>query len=147
MHQSLSLHLHTGHAFKQSTHEQADKMQTQEAFVWIKHWYPLSLETDLDIQTPTPHTLLNIDMVIWKDGEGNWGACEDRCPHRSAATALPNLCMLGTKMAQYNFATSWQAARHVCPSAEFQGDRQPCTIMHTGSNIVHLHCCISPVHL
>lgn len=73
-----------GPASKQSTHQQANKVQTQEAFVWTKHWYPLSLEADLDTQNPTPHTLLNIDMVIWRDGQGKWGACEDRCPHRLA---------------------------------------------------------------
>lgn len=110
MHQSLSLD--TGPASKQSTHQQAN--MTQEAFVWTKHWYPLSLEADLDTQNPTPHTLLNIDMVIWKDGQGKWGACEDRCPHRSAATALPDFCMFGTKTAHHDFATSWQAAKHVC---------------------------------
>lgn len=104
MHQSLFLD--TGHAIKQSTHEQAEKMQTQEAFVWTKHWYPLSLEADLDTQSPTPHTLLNIDMVIWKDGERKWGACEDRCPHRSAATAVLDLCVLGVKTALNDFATS-----------------------------------------
>lgn len=104
MHQSLFLD--TGHAIKQSTHEQAEKMQTQEAFVWTKHWYPLSLEADLDTQSPISHTLLNIDMVIWKDGERKWGACEDRCPHRSAATAVLDLCVLGVKTALNDFATS-----------------------------------------
>ena len=62
--------------------QQNSKAQGKEAFVWTKHWYPLMLVVDLDSQKPTPHTLLNIDMVIWKDGQGNWAAAEDRCPHR-----------------------------------------------------------------
>jgi len=61
----------------------------KDAFAWTKQWYPVMLVSDLDAQNPTPHTLLNISMVVWQDGEGNWGACEDRCPHRSAATQLP----------------------------------------------------------
>lgn len=55
-------------------------------------------EADLDTEHPTPHTLLNIKMVVWKDGEGKWGACEDRCPHRSAAqrlTVQSLFCSLG----------------------------------------------------
>ena len=63
--------------------QQAKQKGSQEAFVWTKHWYPLMLVTDLDAENPTPHTLLNIQMVIWQDGQGNWGAAEDRCPHRS----------------------------------------------------------------
>lgn len=68
----------------ESTRKQTSKSRSEKAFVWTKHWYPLMLEADLDTEHPTPHTLLNIKMVVWKDGEGKWGACEDRCPHRLA---------------------------------------------------------------
>ncbi len=77
--------LAVGQATGQKTQKQTSKAQETQMFVWTKHWYPLLLESDLDTQNPTPHTLLNINMVVWKDGEGKWGACEDRCPHRSAA--------------------------------------------------------------
>ena len=40
------------------------------------------LEADLDPSVPSPHTLLNIKMVVWQDGQGKWGASEDKCPHR-----------------------------------------------------------------
>ena len=40
------------------------------------------LEADLDPSVPSPHTLLNINMVVWQDGQGKWGASEDKCPHR-----------------------------------------------------------------
>ena len=43
------------------------------------------LVADLDTQNPAPHTLLNIQMVVWQDGQGKWAAAEDRCPHRFAA--------------------------------------------------------------
>ena len=108
-------------------------MQTQEAFVWIKHWYPLSLEADLDTQKPTQHTLLNIDMVIWKDGEGKWGACEDRCPHRSAATALPDLCMLGTKTAHTDFAKHLDELQGMCAISKIDASHD--LALHTAKYI------------
>lgn len=43
------------------------------------------LEADLDPSVPSPHTLLNIKMVVWQDGQGKWGAGEDKCPHRYRA--------------------------------------------------------------
>jgi len=63
----------------------SSKAATKDVFAWTKQWYPVMLVSDLDAQNPTPHTLLNISMVVWQDGEGNWGVCEDRCPHRSVA--------------------------------------------------------------
>ncbi len=86
---------YTGPEGQKTLDPMSSKAATKGVFAWTKHWYPVMLVSDLDAQNPTPHTLLNISMVVWQDGEGNWGACEDRCPHRSAATQLPcgtNLC-------------------------------------------------------
>lgn len=77
-----------GHGSNTALLQQSDRTQNPEAFVWTKHWYPLLLEADVDAQNPSPHTLLNINIVIWKDGEGKWGACEDKCPHRSVGLHL-----------------------------------------------------------
>ena len=50
------------------------------------------LEADLDTSAPSAHTLLNINMVIWQDGQGKWGASEDKCPHRYIAELIPAWC-------------------------------------------------------
>ncbi len=76
---------YTGPEGQKTLDPMSSKAATKDVFAWTKHWYPVMLVSDLDAQNPTPHTLLNISMVVWQDGEGNWGACEDRCPHRSAA--------------------------------------------------------------
>jgi len=48
-------------------------------------WYPVSYISDLDRAKPTPFTLLDQDLVIWWDGNGQtWRAFADRCPHRLA---------------------------------------------------------------
>lgn len=65
--------------------ELANQAQGKDSFAWGKHWYPLMLEADLDTSAPSAHTLLNINMVIWQDGQGKWGASEDKCPHRYIA--------------------------------------------------------------
>lgn len=53
-----------------------------ESFNWTKHWYPVSLVADLDKQNPNLQSLLNTKIVIWQDEHGDWGACQDKCPHR-----------------------------------------------------------------
>lgn len=73
----------TGAAATDHVQELAGQAQgSKESFAWEKHWYPLMLEADLDSSAPSAHTLLNINMVIWRDGQGKWGASEDKCPHR-----------------------------------------------------------------
>lgn len=76
----------TGAAATDYVQELAGHAQgSKESFAWGKHWYPLMLEADLDPSAPSAHTLLNINMVIWQDGQSKWGASEDKCPHRYRA--------------------------------------------------------------
>ncbi|GAQ89914.1 hypothetical protein KFL_005770010 [Klebsormidium nitens] len=51
---------------------------------WKKIWFPVAILADLDVQKPTSVTLLNIEMVIWREQGGAWAAFMDRCPHRLA---------------------------------------------------------------
>ncbi|XP_074591718.1 pheophorbide a oxygenase, chloroplastic [Curcuma longa] len=65
--------------------EASSSAQSEPAFSWRDHWYPVSLIEDLDPRVPTPFQLLNRDLVIWKDpNSGSWVALDDRCPHRLA---------------------------------------------------------------
>ncbi|EFJ23274.1 hypothetical protein SELMODRAFT_174928 [Selaginella moellendorffii] len=67
---------------QQSLGESQDK--EDKKFSWTEHWYPVSLVEDLDPKAATPFKLLGREIVVWKDGEGNWRAFSDQCPHRLA---------------------------------------------------------------
>lgn len=36
----------------------------------------------LDTKRPTHHTICGIDLAVWRDGNGQWSALSDMCPHR-----------------------------------------------------------------
>ena len=48
-------------------------------------WYPVHYVEDLDKTKPTKFTLLDRDLVIWRDRKAkSWRVFEDQCPHRLA---------------------------------------------------------------
>jgi phenylpropionate dioxygenase-like ring-hydroxylating dioxygenase large terminal subunit len=54
-------------------------------FDWKEVWYPVFYLDDLDRTKPNKFTLLERDLVIWWDRQGEcWRAMEDQCPHRLA---------------------------------------------------------------
>ncbi len=66
-------------------HDSAASLSSEEEedkFDWAKAWYPLAIEANLPTDRPTAHRLLGNPVVIWKDGEGQWRAFKDLCPHR-----------------------------------------------------------------
>ncbi|CAJ1370445.1 unnamed protein product [Effrenium voratum] len=82
------------------TQEEADSWG--DKFVWEKAWYPLAVVEDLDDTRPTPLTLLGEDLVVWKDGEGQWRVFEDRCPHRSVPLSEGRVEKDGTLLCSYH---------------------------------------------
>lgn len=56
-----------------------------ERFDWAEAWYPVHYVEDLDKARPTRFTLLDQDVVIWWDPQGQaWRVFADQCPHRLA---------------------------------------------------------------
>lgn len=61
-------------------------------FDWLRQWYPVALQRDLDPSVPTKITLLGRDLVLWKEGVNkgemfdstSWRCFMDKCPHRLA---------------------------------------------------------------
>ncbi|WIA38769.1 hypothetical protein OEZ86_002061 [Tetradesmus obliquus] len=53
-------------------------------FDWNKQWYPVAPLAQLDPSKPTAVQLLGLDLVLWRDAEGQWRAFRDACPHRLA---------------------------------------------------------------
>eukprot|EP00882_Tetradesmus_deserticola_P001685 GHRQ01001813.1.p1 GENE.GHRQ01001813.1~~GHRQ01001813.1.p1 ORF type:complete len:265 (+),score=67.45 GHRQ01001813.1:363-1157(+) len=53
-------------------------------FDWKKQWYPVARPSQLDPSKPTATQLLGLDLVLWRDQQGQWRAFRDACPHRLA---------------------------------------------------------------
>lgn len=62
--------------------QQEQAQQSRETFTWTRTWYPVIPIDHLDPCRPYPVTLLGKDLVVWKDGAGEWRCFQDACPHR-----------------------------------------------------------------
>ncbi|KAG2484744.1 hypothetical protein HYH03_016491 [Edaphochlamys debaryana] len=56
----------------------------RERFDWFAQWWPVAPVELMDASRPHPFTLLGQDLVLWRDGSGQWRAFRDACPHRMA---------------------------------------------------------------
>jgi phenylpropionate dioxygenase-like ring-hydroxylating dioxygenase large terminal subunit len=81
------------------SHQQAP---TGEQYDWKRQWYPLAVVADLDPGRPTALTLLGQPLCIWRDGEGEWRALEDRCSHRLAPLTEGRVEADGTLLCSYH---------------------------------------------
>ena len=51
-------------------------------FKWTEHWYPVHTLESADPARPHAVELLGRQLVLWRDGQGQWQCMEDACPHR-----------------------------------------------------------------
>ena len=52
-------------------------------FDWAKEWYPVAPVKDLSTTSPNKVTILGKDFCVWyDDGQSQWTAFADSCPHR-----------------------------------------------------------------
>mgnify|MGYP003322143092 CR=1 FL=1 len=73
-----------------------------DAYSWTKQWYPVAVVDVLDETKPHPTTLLGIDLVVWKNGDGSWSVFEDKCPHRLAPLSEGRVESDGTLLCAYH---------------------------------------------
>jgi hypothetical protein len=52
------------------------------SFRWLEHWYPVHVVAMADASRPHAIQLLGKQLVLWRDGQGQWQCMEDACPHR-----------------------------------------------------------------
>ena len=53
------------------------------SYRWDRHWYPIHIVEDIEVDKPTKVTLLERDYVLWKQsGSNEITAFLDQCPHR-----------------------------------------------------------------
>lgn len=50
----------------------------------LREWFPLSFESYLDPSVPNPVLHMGRNLAVWRDGDGEWSAVDDMCPHKLA---------------------------------------------------------------
>lgn len=71
-------------------------------FNWEKQWYPVLPLSMLEGSGPEPIKLLNKDLVLWKDGDGEWRCNSGICPHRLAPLAHGRVNSDGQLMCRFH---------------------------------------------
>ena len=72
------------------------------SFNWEKQWYPVLPLSMLEGSGPEPIKLLNKDLVLWKDGDGEWRCNSGICPHRLAPLAHGRVNSDGQLMCRFH---------------------------------------------
>lgn len=49
---------------------------------WTEEWYPLYLTKNVPEDAPLGLKVFDKDLVLFRDGNGEFRCYEDRCPHR-----------------------------------------------------------------
>ena len=91
-----------------------------DAWSWTRQWYPVAVADLLDETKPHATSLLGVDLVVWKNGQGSWSVFEDKCPHRMAPLTEGRVESDGTLLCAYH---AWR----------FDGDGK-CTAMPQASS-------------
>jgi len=60
---------------------------------WTQEWYPLYLTQNVPEDAPLGLRVFDKQLVLFKDGNGQFRCYEDRCPHRSLP-AYDSVCFL-----------------------------------------------------
>ncbi|MGL5135588.1 MAG: Rieske 2Fe-2S domain-containing protein [Planktothrix sp.] len=73
-----------------------------EQFQWTKQWYPVAVVEFLDPTRPHAMQLLGEDIVLWRDGSGQWRCFADACPHRLVPLSEGRVESDGTLLCAYH---------------------------------------------
>ncbi|CAE7675320.1 PAO [Symbiodinium sp. CCMP2592] len=79
-----------------------DRTEPKPGFDWEKQWYPTFPISMLKTSGPEPFKLLGRDLVLWKDGDGEWRCADGICPHRLAPLAHGRVTPDGQLMCRYH---------------------------------------------
>lgn len=86
---------------QQTTTIHSDQPQ-EGTFQWTKQWYPVAVAEFLDPSCPHAIQLLGKDLVLWRDGTGQWRCFEDACPHRLVPLSEGRIEADGTLLCAYH---------------------------------------------
>ncbi|HEY9804679.1 MAG TPA: Rieske 2Fe-2S domain-containing protein [Leptolyngbyaceae cyanobacterium] len=87
-------------SFNNSANEELQA--ASEIFQWTKQWYPVAVVEYLDASRPHAMQLLGKDIVLWRDGFGQWRCFEDFCPHRLVPLSEGRVEADGTLLCAYH---------------------------------------------
>ena len=78
------------------------------------HWHPVALCEDV-VRQPLAATLLERDLVLWRDATGTVHAWADQCPHRGARLSIGQVVDGRLECAYHGLAVCAGRAMHACP--------------------------------
>ncbi|MFO7628247.1 MAG: Rieske 2Fe-2S domain-containing protein [Prochlorococcaceae cyanobacterium] len=95
---------------------------------WKQRWYAVAALVDLDPAHPSRFTLLEQDLVLWWDRNGNqWRAFADVCPHRLVPLSEGRLNLQGELECPYHgWSFDGSGACTAIPQAEPAAAAQAC---------------------
>lgn len=70
------------------------------AIDWLRTWYAVGMVDAFATDAPTPLRLVDVPLVLWRDGSGEWRALRDECPHRLAPLSQGRIAEDGTLQAR-----------------------------------------------
>ena len=73
-----------------------------KSFQWTQQWYPMAVVEFLEPTRPHALQLLGRNLVVWRDGTGQWRCFEDACPHRLAPLSEGRVEADGTLLCAYH---------------------------------------------
>jgi len=106
----------------------AEPLGPEESF--LRQWWPVAVTDFLDASRPHAFTLMGQDLVLWRDGSGEWRAFDDACPHRLAPLSEGRVEEDGTLLCSYH---GWR----------FDGDSN-CTTIPQAEKEKEASLCSSP---
>lgn len=68
-----------------------------------RYWHPIAAAASLDATPIQPIRILGEDLVLYRDGEGNLGLLDRRCPHRGADLALGTIEACGLRCSYHGW--------------------------------------------
>ncbi|WIA35317.1 hypothetical protein OEZ86_003772 [Tetradesmus obliquus] len=85
-----------------SSSSSSSSSSSGSSFCWLEHWYPVHVEAMADPARPHAVTLLGKQLVLWRDGQGQWQCMQDACPHRLAPLSEGRIEADGTLQCSYH---------------------------------------------
>ena len=78
-------------------------------------WHPVCDSHDVQ-ESPVPVTLLNADLVLWRDEDSTVHCLYDQCPHRGAKLSLGTVCQGQLQCAYHGWRFDGEGVCHLVPS-------------------------------
>ena len=110
-------------------------------------WHPVC-ESNHVLESPLPVTLLNMELVLWRDESGSIRCLHDQCPHRSAKLSLGTVCQGHLQCAYHGWQFDGEGVCQRVPSKlSFKpGPAQQARVVAVTEKMGLIWVCLDPLH-